>query len=333
MIGRITLAIVAVVGIAVAYILSGVGLFTRIQPIGVDACRTVSGVPGAEDIVIDEHTGIAYLSSYNQQTAGIYAYDLTTGVAPTLVYSRDKFMPLGLSLWQEEDGTSRLFVVNRAAAAIEWYDFTSANKLRFVDSITSPHLPYPNNVAAVGKQSFYATNTHDSTPGSLMRWLETLFRFGSGSVIYFDGDADRVVATDIGYANGIALDHERSEVFVGSISNWLVLRYERKGNGDLVEADRISLPGGVDNLAVSADGRLLAGLHPKSLDALAHLSGSQPYAPSRIVRFETDDLDTVTTVYEDTGEQIPAAAGAVQWQDHMLIGPVVAERFLHCRGL
>ena len=89
----------------------------------------------------------------------------------------------------------------------------------------------------------------------------------------------------------------------------------------------------MDNLNASSDGSLLAGLHPKSLDALAHLSGSQPYAPSRIVRFEPDDLDSMTTVYEDTGEQIPAAAGAVQWQDHMLIGPVVAESFLHCRGL
>jgi arylesterase/paraoxonase len=82
---------------------------------------------------------------------------------------------------------------------------------------------------------------------------------------------------------------------------------------------------------VLGDGRVLAAVHPKALDALAHLSGDAPIAPSRIVQLDPGRQGEGTIVYEDPGEELSAAAVGARLGDRLLIGPVRADHFLDCR--
>ncbi len=326
---RLITAFLLVLIATTAYILAGTGFWIQMDEIAPGQCQRVAGVPGAEDIAIDPVRGIAYLSSFNSDTAGIYTLDLTSpDTKPQLVYRREEgFLPLGLSLLDSTD-PQRLFVVNRATSEIEWFDIVPAGLIP-AGRTASPDLPYPNNVVALGPEEFYATSTHASAPNSVMRWLETLFRIGSGSVVHFANGSSQPVATDIPYANGIAFDQQTSTMYVGSISSWEVLVYERHADGTLTHTRSLPLPGGVDNLTITTEG-ILAALHPKAFEALAHLSGSSPTAPSRVVRFQPDRDSPVTTLLEDPGPLLSAAAVAATWRNQLLVGPVRDSHFLRC---
>lgn len=328
---RILLTLVVLVAFLVGYVLAGTGFWIEVKPQFEGVCLSVDGVPAAEDIVIDADRGIAYLSSYDTRTAGIYRLDLREDKSePILAYRRSEgFLPLGISLWASGD-ERRLFVINRARTTVEWFDIDADGELHPSGRARSDLLPYPNNLVAVGPEEFYATNTHSSEPGSVKRLLDTLFRLRSGSVVrYAAGEWQRAAPAGVGYANGIATNADGKEVYVGSISTWEVYRYRRATDGMLELMDTIPLPGGVDNLTFLEDG-ILAAVHPRAFDALAHLNGSSPTAPSRIVRFKVNG-GAPEIVFEDPGDRIAAAAVAASWGDQLLIGPVKADRFLRCK--
>jgi hypothetical protein len=230
------IVIVTLAAGAAAWVLSGTGFWRTIEHRFEGACHAVYGVPAAEDIVIDATTGLAYLSSFRADTAGIYAYDLEQRGAVPVRIDRGApagMLPLGIALWPRSGEATHLLAFNRAPAGVEVFRFAGALSLQHVRSIRDPLIRFPNNLVATGPERFYVTNTHASEPGSLARTIETLFRLTSGGVVFFDGDAARPAAEDIGYANGIAATAAGDRIYVGSITTSEVLAYTRDADDRL----------------------------------------------------------------------------------------------------
>ena len=326
--GKVLLVVVAAVVCVTAYVLFKTGITTTIEPHFEGTCQASGSVPAAEDIVVDAAEGLAYLSSFNKASAGIYTLDLTdpqSTTKPLQLDQPDDFLPLGIAGYPIEGPFERLYVINRAALpAIEVFSLPDG---QHIDTLAHELLRYPNNLVATAPDEIYVTNTHASEPNSLKRWLATLFRLETGYVVRFADSLANVAAEEIGYANGIAASADGRQVHVGSIATHEIHTFARDPSGALTLRNSTATPGGVDNISVVENGDLIAALHPKAFAALAHLAGSSPHAPSRVVRVSDD---RVSTVYEDTGEQIAAAAVGAIWGNQLLIGPVRDDHFLRC---
>ncbi len=311
------------------YVLWKTGITTSVGSHFDGHCYADDSIPAAEDIVIDPTTGVAYISSYRADTAGIYTLDLNrpdATTAPLTLDTPQHFLPLGIAGFPVSGPFSHLFVVNRhAAPSVEVFALPSGEHLR---TIRHPLIRFPNNVVAVAPQEIYITNTHATDPDSPWRWIATLLRLETGSVIRVKDASVTVAAEDIGYANGITVTPAYDEVFVGSVATHEVHVFKRREDGVLNRVNRMAAPGGVDNLALDGQGRLYAAVHPQAFAALAHLSGRAPFAPSRVVRFEKEQAEIV---FEDPGQSLAAAAIGSVWGNHLLIGPVRDDHFLRCR--
>ena len=73
-----------------------------------------------------------------------------------------------------------------------------------VKSIANPFLYSINDVAAVGKESFYYSNDHYFEAGHL-RKMEDILQLPWGNVGVYEENATRVLDTSIVYPNGVTL--------------------------------------------------------------------------------------------------------------------------------
>ncbi len=60
----------------------------------------------------------------------------------------------------------------------------------------------PNDIVAVGSDKFYVSNDHRYTAG-LGQVLENYLKLKLSNLVYYNGSSFIVVASGIGYANGI----------------------------------------------------------------------------------------------------------------------------------
>lgn len=333
---RIALAAITLIAGLTVYVLWGSGIFLTIPHQFSGQCRAVHGIKAAEDVVVQRDWHMAYLSSFDENTAGIFAYDLAASdpqPVNILPAGFGAMRSLGMSIWHDpEGGADRLFVVNRAGEPrIEIFEFETPLSLRFVERVTASAIRYPNDVAATGPSQFYVSETHEGAPGSFYRLLETYLRLPTGKVLFFDGRRARVVVNGIGYPNGVAVGPGGREVYVASTATSEVFRLARQPNDDLRLIQRIKVPGRADNIDVGPDGTVTVALHPKALDAARHLVDASVIAPTRIVEIAMGDEPVVRTVYEDPGTEISAGATGVMVGTRLLIGPVHDDHFLDCR--
>ncbi|XOV90669.1 MAG: SMP-30/gluconolactonase/LRE family protein [Pseudomonadota bacterium] len=327
--------VVALVIGLVTYVLWGSGLFLTVAHEFDGQCRRVGGVVAGEDIVLHRDWQMAYLSSFTTRRSGIYAFDLNDPDAvPVNLLPEDfgEFRSLGLSLWRNPNGSDRLFVVNRVPEPrIEIFELVGPLTLRHIQTVRSTLIRYPNDVAAVGFDQFYVTNTHRGEPGSWLRAAETYLRLQTGDVTFFDGERARVVVDGVGYANGIAASNDGTQVYVASTATSEVFRFDRDEQNELVLKDRTATPGRADNIAVSPDSTITVALHPKALDAAGYMGGGDGIAPTRIAQIHFDP-PRVDIIYDDPGTELSAGATGVLVGNRLLIGPVRADYFLDCRA-
>ncbi len=330
-------ALASLVAALGTYVLWGSGISRRIEHRFEGGCRKVEGIAGAEDLTVHPETGIAYLTGIEPGSLGVYAYDLRSPDAvpvPVLPEGFEGLRPLGLSLWRGEP-RDRLFVVNRRQPdpGVEIFRLATPWTLEHVRSMRDASIRYPNDVVAVGPDAFYVSNTHASPPGSRRRWVETFLRLPTGDVTYVDGSAARVVTAGLAYPNGVNVSRDLRELYVASTATSEVHVFARQPNGDLERSRSLPVPGLADNIDRRADGSLVVALHPKALDAVAHLGDPAKRAPTRIVHLDprSPKGDAIRILYDDPGTEISAGATGVWWNDRLLIGPVREPFFLDCR--
>lgn len=269
------------------------------------ACRPIDAViPGAEDIAIDHHNRVAYVSSTDRRAwlngdkptlpdgrvGHVFRIDLTTtparvdDVTPATNDVAQPFRPHGVGLLPRTDGSAVLFVINHTdkdagASTIERLELPAnpagAAPLRGLGRIgPSRELVSPNDVAPVDETRFYVTNEHGVGPG-LEQTLRDLFGFNNGNLLFFDGNDFQSVADPLPWANGVALRGATSgpgdrdgQLFVASTSGGTISTFAwRDGRHPATPASDapIALGGGPDNIDVDPHGTVFVAVHPDLL--------------------------------------------------------------------
>jgi len=322
------------------------GAFRSIEPHFAGRCQEVAGVIGAEDIVFDPESAVAYLSSTDWRAlnegrdgaGGIYAYAPAGDGPPRRMETNIEgpLHPHGLSLLRR-DGEVRLFVVNhptRAESRVEIFT-VEGDRLAHQRTVEGEALLSINDVAAVGPESFYATNDAGTRADDGLRAVESYLRMPWANVIYFDGRQARVVAEDFAYANGIALSEDGHVVYVSETTGQRLHAFARNlETGALGTRQSLRIPSGLDNLTVAADGALWMGSHPQLLAFVAHAGDPSKLSPSQIFRVpaEGTELGEPEEIYLGDGSELSGSSVAVPvGPSRFLVGSVFEPHFLDCR--
>ncbi len=305
----------------------------------------VEGLPGVEDIAIDQTTGIAFLSSddrwakmlRNQTVNGaIYTLDLNDSVPnPVLAktnFLKNDFHPHGISFYLSPDGKKMLFVVNHGANGnfIEIFEYRN-DSLQHLESISDSLIVSPNDVVGVGERSFYFTNDHNEKP-SRVRGFKDLLMIGTGNVGYYDGTQVTITsAQDILYANGINVSLDGNHLYAAATSDRKILVYQRDtSSGALMLNSEIETGTGVDNIDVDAEGNLWVGCHPQLLKFLSHAKDEVALSPSEIIKLTPagDGKFMQQSIYMNDGSELSASSVGVVYKNILLIGPVFQRHML-----
>jgi arylesterase/paraoxonase len=338
---RVVWVVSASIALCLAYgvfdLLRDGGSFKTIEPHFAGTCRPIPGMPGPEDIVIRPDDGLAFVSSTDRRgrmTGGaIHALDLNAIDPEPVELTRDfvrDFEPHGLSWFRDADGRESLFVVSHPAVGhvVEIFDI-EGGALVHRETIEGELLRSPNDVFAVGRRKFYATNDHRN-PRGFGRTLEDFFRRAISDVVYFDGMELRVVAEDIAYPNGITGDAEGASIFVASTTGRAVLRYDRdRETGALSFRESYDAGTGVDNLDRASDGRIWIGAHPNMLAFLKNARDPKNLSPSQVLRLDPGS-GTIEEIFLSRGDDLSTSSVAATFGDRLVIGSVFENHVLLC---
>ncbi|MCA9690615.1 MAG: SMP-30/gluconolactonase/LRE family protein [Nannocystaceae bacterium] len=328
------------------YLLVIAGEFKTIAPHFEGSCAQVPGVVGGEDIALLPGGDSALIAADDRRAnargpelrGGIYIYSPgDPETPPRLVSPEDaptSLHPHGLDL-HHGDGRTTVFVVNHrypylSGHAIEVYAWTGA-ALEHQRSVEDPLLRSPNDVVAVDHARFYATNDHGSSDAFGQK-LEDYGRLARAGVVYYDGERFTEVASELRYANGLALSPDGGTLYVAATTDRVLHSFTRDPATGALSDHREQFVGtGIDNLDVEPDGTVWTAGHPKLLSFVRYAADPDKIAPSEVLRLTPGDYGlSVTQVLLDSGRQLSGSSSAVRSGDHLLVGTVHDPHILDC---
>ena len=292
----------------------------------VDA-ETGRDVTGAEDIVLAPDGDTLIFAAQDRlqpegRDGGLYAVRLwSLGGADDHAPARPllgpraavgPFRPHGIAL--SPDGT-RLALVNRVApgqAVIE-VGTLGPDGWQSDRRIADPRLCRANDLEfddAPGPEALRVTIDRADCTTSLRDLVG-----GSGSIARIEGDGLVVERAGLNFPNGIS-------------GGWIA---ETRSQRLLGPAGSVRLPGGPDNIG-TADGRLVAAVHPNLLRTGLYLAGWLDRLSSRIVAVEPR-TGAVEVLYDDPeGAQFSGATVGVLAGDRLVAGSVRDAGLLYCEA-
>ncbi|MEM8935453.1 MAG: SMP-30/gluconolactonase/LRE family protein [Pseudomonadota bacterium] len=325
-----------ILGVTGFSVLRAFNHFAAIERSFVGSCAPVLGVAGPEDIQFVRAEAKAFISSLDRREknarGAIHFFDPQnpldgdgwrdrTGGAPR------QFRPLGIDYFDNGD-TRRLFVINEANAGVEVFDVTEGGELRHVRTFTERRLTSPNNIVAVGPDSFYVTNDMRSGRSSFLGAMNFLLRSPDGEVFFTDGSVWQIAAQGLRFANGVDVSPDGTLLYVAETTGNAVQVFDRdQETGRIAPRQRIALPVAPDNLNVDSDGAVWIAAHPKPLNLPRHASANT-LSPSQVIMISPDGAQQ--TVYMDKGEEISASTVAARLGQTLLIGGLYDAKFLIC---
>jgi len=318
------------------------GAFAQLENKLVDKCTRVDVFPGTEDVTIDPELNVAFVSaadrraeaSGNPVQGGIFSLSLDAGygVRKVSLDAPADFQPHGISLWRGESGEKRLFVINHPIAGghtVEIFDVAADGVLSFSETIAFEAMHSPNDVVAVGRREFYATNDRGYRHG-LMATLEAYLALPFASVVHFNGEAGRIVKSGLVFANGINVSRDGSTIYIAELLKRRVGFYARDlQSGDLKRTRSIRVNTSPDNIEVAADGGLWVGGHSKIFDFLKHAEDARAIAPSHVIRISPRTGD-VNDVFVDTSGAINGSSVGAVWDRNLVVGAVFDGHVMVC---
>jgi arylesterase/paraoxonase len=323
------------------------GQFKTLSPHFAGACVTIPMQASAEDIQIDRARSIAYLSYLDRRgqidgkpvRGTVMLLDLNAREPrprPALANEPPAFRPHGLSLYRAGDGSERLFAISHPPGEphrIEIFEQTVTGAFAAVRSVRDPLLVAPNALLAVGPNQFYVAND-SGAHNRFERVTELLFRRGLSSVVYFDGQQMRAVATGLKSAAGIAMSPDGARVYVSETSGNRVAIFARSpASGDLALVEQLELGSAPDNINVDSNGSVWIAAHAKVVALVQHFGKASHLAPTQVFRYDpaAKPAARLTEVYLDAGSQISAGSVAAVSGKLMLIGSITERKVLQCR--
>ncbi len=336
--------VVPIVAALVGKTLYDAGQFKTITPYCDCSCERIAGLPGPEDITVDAQTGTAFISSDDRRATlagrpvqgAVYGLNLNSeGAEPVnLTVDFDKtFHPHGISLFKTEAGETLLFVINHTGKNhfVEIFEYRD-QRLVHRESISHSLMFSPNDLVAVGRRSFYASNDH----GARSEWgrtLEDYLQLARSYVVYFDGNGMVEAAEGFAYANGINVSPDGKRLYLATTIGQSLHVFSRDiFTGKLTPEFDVFLNTGTDNIEVDADGNLYIACHPKLLDFAGHAKDDQKMSPSQVLKIVFTDADQyhIEEIYVDDGSQISASSVAAPFNGGFLVGQVFEDHILRC---
>lgn len=313
--------------------LRAMGMFRSVSNQFAGTTRRVQapGLVGVEDISVDAVSGVAYLSATDRRAemggkapmGAIFRYDLRdpSAVPQRISSEGDSFAPHGLSLLRTPEGDLELYVIDHGQGQHRVKRFrVQGQKLELLQTISSPLLVSPNDLAAVAPGRFYVTNDHYFAKQP-WRTLEDYLRLPISQLVYIDQGQARVVQGGFAYANGVSWHAGLQELFVAALGNNEIRAFKSAPDGSLQERARFDANSAVDNIEIGTDGFLWIGAHPKPLQFVAHAESASNLSPAQVLRMNPKD-GAVTVVYQNLGSEISGSSVGAQWNERLLIGSV-----------
>lgn len=336
--GFLVLFLILSVGYSV---MRNAGMFDDINAPVNSSCSPLTISAGTEDVTIDKSTGIVFVSADNRRKTivdpanhdGIYAFaiDDTSTLKRVSVDGPEDFHPHGISLWTGET-EKRLFVVNHQTTgvnSVEIFSVGEGGMLSHIKSIMFDDMYSPNDVHAVGSNSFYITNDKGFKTG-LMNKLEAYLGLPFANVAYYDGEKGRKVITGMKYANGINQSPDGKNIYVSEVLRRTVSVYERNAaDGSLEKLSAIDTNSAPDNIDVDGDGILWVAGHQNLFAFLKHANDPSLPAPSHVMRIDPA-AGTSEDIYYNAGEAISASSVGAMHNGTLIIGAVFDSHVLIC---
>jgi arylesterase/paraoxonase len=309
------------------------------------ACRAIPLGASAEDVRIDAHTGIAYITYYNRirsddakpEHGTVMLVDLNAAdprPRAALASEPPNFAPSGMSLYSPPSGPKRLFVVNRVSLgrhSIEIFEQSTTGAFAHVETIRDRLLWSPNSIVAIGPRHFYVTNdygfreSHDTG--------ETRLRQNRGNILYFDGERMKQMAARLGLPNGIAISPDGRTVYVSESLRQRLRVFDRDvAAGTLKMREMVSLESSPDILTVDGSGDVWIGAHPRAVAFLRTLGDPTSRSPTQVLKFTpgAERDKRVTEIYSNDGSELSAGTVAAPKGNLLIIGSVADKKLLLC---
>lgn len=316
--------------------------FREVTPVDLPNCTLVKGIEaGAEDLEILPNgltffsTGLKYpgIKSFDPSKPGkILLMDLNEkepavselGIMGNTL-DMSSFNPHGISTFIDEDNAVYLLVVNHpdSSSTVEVFKFQEEERsLLHLKTITHELLPSINDIAAVGPESFYATNDHYFADPYLRSW-EMYLGLSWSNVVYYSPDKVRVVADGFDFANGIGISLDGKYVYIAELLAHKIHVYEKHANWTLTPLKVLSFDTLVDNISVDpVTGDLWVGCHPNGMRIFFYDSENPP--GSEVLRIQNilSEDPKVTVVYAENGTVLQGTTVASVYKGKLLIGTV-----------
>jgi hypothetical protein len=323
------------------------------------ACQVRAGAPGAEDFAPDWGSATLFVSSDDRRAQQRLRKNEVYPSGRILVLSADDpdprqpvarveavdlppvFHPHGLGLWVSPEGDRTLMAVNHPnwpsyeGSTIEIFDVGAGGGLKLRRTVTAPWLTRPNDVAPVGRDSFYVTIEGSARSGSLvdLAGLATgLDR--SGSVWFFDGAAGRQVGLGLSFANSVALSSDGRRLFATSTVSGVLHVFTRDALTGSLSPDGVNkLGSGLDNIIVDPDGRLVIAAHPDlAAFVLGHARDAKARSPVRVLAVDSGAPIASREVFSSGGDMFSAASVAYMRQGRLILGAVYENGLMVCEA-
>ena len=308
-------------------------------------CELVPALEGAEDIVIDTDSEVAFAVGGDRRAfrgggAGrsrVFAFtardpQAAQDVTPTQPVELKGF---GTDLLRESDGSLWLGIANRSGAghAIEVYKVGEGGALLYHQSLSAPGFRNPNDLVLISPASALVTLDKRSRAGTIWEVAEGARRAETGRVVHLKQSGMETVADSLLSSNGIVrLDN--GHIAVGELVGRRVSIFAPNADGGPYQLQRrITLPFAVDNLT-SPDGRMIwAAGHPKLLTlARGYQRDEERKSPSMAVAVDPV-TGTVQSLFEDDGHLLSASSVAVALPaERMLVGTAFGPAAALCEG-
>jgi arylesterase/paraoxonase len=264
---------------------------------------------------------------------GLFAIAPDGDVRPIAVEGIEEIRPHGLSTFRDgdtltvatvssgPDGDEVLVLDGPAPGAGD-----SIVRLTVRARVSDPLLRTVNDIVLTGPRTFYATNDHGAR-GRVQAALERYLAVPWGNIVFWDGDAARVVARRLAFPNGIALVDD--SIIVSETLGRGLLVFDPDPNGELHRERTIGLGFGPDNLSVTGAGGLLVTGHQDLLALDRRARDRSVLSPSAVAVVDVAG-DRRTVVLADDGAEVSSASVAVVQGETLLLGNVYEDAVVRC---
>ncbi len=334
-------AVIAAIVYLVGNTLFVAGSFKSIHP-HLDGTPIVvySGIPGPEDMDLDDATGLLFISSSNRWKTlnGLPANDGIFRFAPDSAQQPRKlpttypgeFHPHGISVLRTGSQVY-LFVVNHNPDGnfVEIFDYRN-DTLFHQRSISDLSMCCPNDVVAVAANKFYVTNDH-GTQNGFKRTLEEYLQLPFSSLLYYNGVSFSTAYKGLKYGNGVNVSNDGSKLYVATTTGRNLLTFDRDpATGDIKLVGKLPLKTGVDNIDVDEDGNLWIAAHPKLLAFVGHAKDSTKLSPSQVLKITPGSGASyqVEEIFLDDGRRLSASSIALRYKGELFISGVFQSKIL-----